>query len=75
MPRESLLIFRAISVPLSCGDQDPGRPVIVIVVFALLALDVGVDGVRDELVGAAGLVLFFSGRSSRPARCHAPSGP
>jgi hypothetical protein len=52
------LIFRAISVPLACGDQDPGRPVLVIVVFALLALEVGVDGVRDELVGATGLVFW-----------------
>jgi hypothetical protein len=46
-----------ISVPLARRDQDPGRAVVIAVVFALLALDVGVDCVRNELVGAAGHVL------------------
>ena len=55
-PREPLLIVRAISVPLARGGQDFGRAFAVLV---LLALDVSVDGARDELVGAAG--LMFSG--------------
>ena len=42
-------------MPLAREDQSPGRSVIV-VVLALLALDVSADGVRDELIGAAGLV-------------------
>jgi len=29
----------------------------ILTVLALLALDVGIDGVRDELIGAAGLML------------------
>jgi hypothetical protein len=52
-----LLSFRAISVPLTGGDQDPRRAILVAIVLALLALDVGVDSVRDELVGAAGFML------------------
>jgi hypothetical protein len=51
------LTFRAISVPLTGGDQDRGRAVLVAIVLALLTLDVGVDGLGDGLVGAGGLVL------------------
>ena len=45
-----MLIFRAISR----RGEDSGR---ALTVLTLLALDVGVDGVRDELIGAAGFVL------------------
>ena len=44
-------------MPLARRDQCPRGPVIV--VLALLALEVGVDGVRDELVGAAGIMLVI----------------
>ena len=45
------MIFRAISVPLAHRGERFGR---VLAVLALLVLNVGVDGARDELVGAAG---------------------
>ena len=38
-------------------DQGPSRTVLVVIVLALLTRDVCVDGVSDELVGAAGFVL------------------
>ena len=53
------------TVPLARRDQCPGWPVLV--VLALLALEVGVDGVRDEPVGAAGLILLIIA-----ARCRGP---
>src|SRR5580658_839235 len=49
--REQLLIFRAIGVPLTRRGKDSGR---ALAVLALLVLRAGVDGVRDEMVGAAG---------------------
>ena len=45
LPGEPLLISRAISL----RGLGPGRPILVLVVFALLALEVGVDGVGGGL--------------------------
>jgi hypothetical protein len=58
------LIFRAINVPVARRGWEL-RPVArrgenfgrVFAVLALLALDMGVDGARGELINAAGLVL------------------
>jgi hypothetical protein len=55
------LIFRAINVPLACGDQDPSRAVVSLVVLAALGLDVGVDPARNGRIGAASLVLVDHG--------------
>jgi hypothetical protein len=52
-----LLIFRAINVQLASGDERARRAVVVLV-FALLDHDVGIDGARDGLVRAARLVLW-----------------
>jgi len=37
------LIFRAIDVPVTRRDQDPGRAVVPVALVAALGLDVGVD--------------------------------
>jgi hypothetical protein len=58
-------------VPLTGGDQDRGRAGLAAIVLALLTLDVGVDGVGDELVGATGFVLWRS-QILPPSEC--PSG-
>ena len=55
--RGSTDTVRAISGPLTSGDQYAGRPVLVVAALRLLGLDVRVDGVRDRLVCAAGFVL------------------
>jgi hypothetical protein len=58
------LIFRAINVPVARRGENFGRWPAgvrtfgrVFAVLALLALDMGVDGARGELINAAGLVL------------------